>query len=810
MFGRKTSADDPDKGLTELGYDSLDRLTKTTDSFGRTVLSGYDTIGRVTGTWTGSKTDANQLTALTYDSLLKGLPDASTRYVGGKTGKAYTRTVTAYDSLSRPTATELSLPASDPLVEAGAPATLAFENRYNIDGTLQSSKEPAVGGLPSEIVDYGYTGLGQVTSIGGSTGYLLDVDYSALGQAQQLVLGTANTEEHKKAYVTNTWEEGTGRLLGSHVTDQTHPYKLQALGYTYDQAGNITSIADTSTLGGTASAETQCFAYDGHRRLTEAWTPASQKCSEPRSATALGGRSAYWTSYSYNDAGQRTTETKHTSTSNTTTTYCYEKTDQPHTLTGTSTEADCADPDRSYEFDSTGNTTSRPDGAAPQDLDWSDEGRLATLTEGGKTTDYLYGPDGTLLIRATESGERVLYLGSTELHLRANGSTWAQRHYSAGSLTVAVRSNESGSNELSYLVTDHHGTATLAIDATNQEYSRRYTTPFGAPRGTTTGAAWPDDKGFLGKTTDTGTGLTHVDARQYDPDIGQFISIDPLLSLDQIHSLNGYSYANQNPATESDPTGLESCYGVAYCSGSNGTYGTYKPKKKTTTSSGDGPTRACRCGTRPPLVKGMKPTGLGGIPGRRNITLPSAPAPKGWLKTTPPPPNPGPKPKKEGFLAALKTGWNSVTGNTSKIWDAYFAGDTTGICISGSAGIGAGVTASVCLVNTTRPDGKTDYGVRFRKGSETPSVGANVGIGLMGSNATDFEQLRGDGWGGTVTGAFGVAVSGSHERAIGAENSRGEAVGSTTIGLGAGLGVEGGFTTSHNTRVGKLFTVDWR
>jgi RHS repeat-associated protein len=87
-----------------------------------------------------------------------------------------------------------------------------------------------------------------------------------------------------------------------------------------------------------------------------------------------------------------------------------------------------------------------------------------------------------------------------------------------------VRSNESGSNELSYLVTDQHGTATLTIGATNQEYSRRYTTPFGAPRGTTTGAAWPDDKGFLGKTTDTGTGLTHVDARQYDPEIGQFIS----------------------------------------------------------------------------------------------------------------------------------------------------------------------------------------------------------------------------------------------------------------------------------------------
>ncbi|WP_107056038.1 RHS repeat-associated core domain-containing protein [Streptomyces griseus] len=802
LFGRRTSADDPDKGLTELGYDSLDRLTRTTDSFGRTVLSGYDTIGRITGTWTGSKTDANQLTALTYDSLLKGLPDASTRYVGGKSGKAYTRTVTEYDSLSRPTITELTLPASDPLVEAGAPATLAFENRYNLDGTLQSSKEPAVGGLPSEIVDYGYTGLGQVTSIAGSTGYLLDVDYSALGQAQQLVLGTANTEEHKKAYVTNTWEEGTGRLLGSHVTDQTHPYKLQALGYTYDHAGNITSIADTSTLGGTASAETQCFAYDGHRRLTEAWTPASQKCSDPRSTNSLGGRVPYWTGYTYNDAGQRVTETGHTGTGDTTTTYCYEKTDQPHALTGTSTKADCAAPDRSYELDSTGNTTSRPDGAATQDLDWSDEGRLATLTEGGKTTSYLYGADGTLLVRATEGGERVLYLGSTELHLRANGSTWAQRHYGSGSLTVAVRSNESGSNELSYLVTDQHGTASLAIDATNQEYSRRYSTPFGAPRGTTTGAAWPDDKGFLGKTTDTGTGLTHVDARQYDPEIGQFISVDPLLQTNVGQTLNGYSYAVQNPATIADPSGLgvPECnepqkYGIT-CRG-----GIPVSTSKKTSSSGEGPVRACRCGKRPPLVKGMKPTGLGGTPGRRNITLPSTPPPTGWLRTVPPP-NPGPKPKAEANKNWFEkaTDWVPSWGDVKDGFDYVMSySKTSGVCVSGSAMFGAGAEYSGCFMRVG-----DEYA--FAWVEEEQSGGeASIGVtaGLVWSNADSIDQVRGESAGiGGSAGPFSL----SHRGTFGTRNSRGDIVHSVTTSFGAYGGLGGNFGAG-NTKIASASTV---
>ncbi|WP_338676733.1 polymorphic toxin-type HINT domain-containing protein [Streptomyces sp. SCSIO 30461] len=577
LFGRPISSEDPDKGKTTTVFNLLDQAVKSTDSRGRSVLADYDELGRPTGTWSGSKTEANQLTARTYDTVLKGQPSSSTRYVGGKAGLAYTKAVTAYDSLSRPTAAKVTLPAGDPLVKAGAPASLEYSSYFNIDGTLQNSKEPAMGGLESEIVGYGYDTLGYVTSIGGSTGYLLDVDYSALGQAQQLTLGTANTEAHKKTYVTNTYEEGTGRLTRSHVTDQTHPYMLQDLNYTFDQAGNVTSIADPTTLGGTSAAETQCFTYDGYRRLTEAWTPTSHKCADTRNASSLSGPAPYWTSYTYNQAGQRTAETVHKTSGDTKTTYCY-KGNQPHTLTGTSTNANCTTPERSYSYDTTGNTTKRPGKAGTQDLTWSEEAQLTKLTESGKSTDYVYDADGELLIRSTAGGERILYAGATELHLRANGTTWAQRYYASEGLTVALRSNESGTNKLTYLTGDHHGTQSLAISTDSaQTFSKRYMSPFGAERGKPTGTTWPDDKGFLGKTDDKATGLTHIGAREYDPSIGQFISVDPLLSLDQPGSLNGYSYANQNPTTASDPTGLESCY-PHYCAGTNGTYGDYKPE----------------------------------------------------------------------------------------------------------------------------------------------------------------------------------------------------------------------------------------
>jgi RHS repeat-associated protein len=565
LFGRQITANDPDKGKTTTVFNTLDQPIKSTDARGKSILTAYDALGRKTGTWSGSQLDANQLTAYTYDTVLKGQPGESTRYVGGKNGQAYTKAAIEYDSLSRVVATELRLPQDDPFVEAGTPSTLKYSSYYNIDGTMQNSREPALGGLQAEAIEYDHNSLGQVTSIGGSTGYLLDVDYSALGQPQQLTMGTGSTDAHKRTYVTNTYEDGTGRLTRSHVTDMTHPYMLQDLNYTFDQAGNVTSIADPTILGGTSAAETQCFTYDGHRRLAEAWTPTSQKCSDTRSTGNLSGPAPYWTSYTYNKAGQRASETKHSPASTTKTTYCYQDT-RPHALKGTSTKADCVAPEKTYHYDATGNTTQRPGATAPQDLTWSETGQLNTVTEAGKSTNYLYDADGTLLIRNTQNGERVLYAGATELHLRSNGTTWAQRYYNGGGFTVASRSNESGSPKLTYLAGDHHGTQLLAISAdSSQQFTKRYMDQFGADRASS-GGNWADDKGFLGKTQDRATGLTHVGERQYDVTIGQFLSIDPLLEVGKHQSLNGYTYAENNPVTLSDPTGM----GSISCSGDCG------------------------------------------------------------------------------------------------------------------------------------------------------------------------------------------------------------------------------------------------
>lgn len=584
LKGRRTTATDPDSGTTNTTYNSLDLLDTTTDAENNKLLYGYDELGRKTGLWQTDRTDANKLAAWTFDTVTngKGYLDAATRYIGGSTGKAYTRKTTAYNSLYQPLSTQLQLPAAadEPLVAAGVPETLNFATAYNVDGTIQYTREPAVAGLPAsgsqtyEQIDYTYNTLGMMDTAKGVTGYLLGTTYTTVGQLEQQTLGSGTAD--KKTYIANQYEDGTRRLKDSDVTTDTHGYALQDLKYSYDDVGNVTSISDAATWQGTSQGDHQCFAYDGHRRLAEAWTPKTADCSTAgRTTSNLGGAAPYWSSYAYNSAGQRKTQTQHGPSGDTSVTHTYGTgTGQPHPLTKTETRVPGSSTPTvaTYAYDKSGNTISRPGTQATQALSWNSEGQIAQASEPAAEsepatkTQYVYDADGELLIRraATTDGETVLYLGSTEVKLilsngGANKALSGTRYYPGG----AVRTVEAGKTTLSFQAGDHHGTMSLSVtDDGGQAPTRRYLTPFGAPRGSEPDT-WPDDKAFLGKPADDTTGLTHIGAREYDSALGQFISIDPVLDANNGFSLNGYSYANNSPVTHSDPTGLF-CDGCSY------------------------------------------------------------------------------------------------------------------------------------------------------------------------------------------------------------------------------------------------------
>ena len=704
LFGRPTSASDPDKGTGTTTYNELDQAVSSTDARTKTLVSEYDVLGRKTGLWDGTKTDATKLAAWTFDTLAKGQQDTAVRYDGGAgtAGKAYTSKVTAYDPMYQVTGSQLILPdrTKEPLVDAGVPQTLSFSGSYYADGSTKSTAHPAVAGLPSESLEYGYdfTGVGlQKTLRSGTSGYQVGASYSALGDTYRLTIGM---ETPKAVHLDYEYEEGTRRLKRAWVNNPQRVYPLQDLYFGQDDAGNVTSIFDKTDLGGTGKTDSQCFTYDGHRRLTEAWTPKTADCAASGRTTAnLGGAAPYWSSYTYNSAGQRKSETQHTTSGNSTTAYTYGTADnQPHplakTVAGTKTN--------SYAYDKTGNTTSRPGTQAQQTLTWNTEGELVGTSEpaaGAKPatgTSYLYDANGELLIRrSTGDGDTVLYLGGNEVRLTTKGTTKTlsgTRYYSAAGQTIAVRTATVGTTgtKLNFLAGDHHGTSSLAIDATTLAVTKRYTTPFGAPRGTNP-TAWPDDKAFLGKPADTTTGLTHIGAREYDPGTGQFISVDPVLALDQHQSLNGYSYANNTPVTSSDVTGL-------WCDSCNGGGGWTRPDGGTEGDpdggkNADGTPR----GTGGGGGGGTAPTDSSGDTGSD-----SGPTGGGVTLTDVPSPSPGPAPvsgpyggvydSSDGkFLKEVLLGvcsWIPILGAGCDVYDvkrSAAAGDTLGVA-SGVAG----------------------------------------------------------------------------------------------------------------------------
>ncbi|MGW6785258.1 ricin-type beta-trefoil lectin domain protein [Streptomyces sp. NPDC054987] len=219
------------------------------------------------------------------------------------------------------------------------------------------------------------------------------------------------------------------------------------------------------------------------------------------------------------------------------------------------------------------------------------------------TTKYTYDANGNRLIEETGSS-RTLYLGETEFSVNKAGQAIdAVRYYSGpgGVTTTRQTDGKATGHKLTVLLADHHNTATVAVEqSTGQTITRRKFDPYGNTRGSAVNN-WPGSRTFLGTgNDDASTGLTHIGAREYEPATGRFISVDPIIDITNPLQMNGYNYANNNPISQMDPTGLESCFGYGYCGGGGGTNGApanttpppggndTKPPKVTVTVDNDG------------------------------------------------------------------------------------------------------------------------------------------------------------------------------------------------------------------------------
>ncbi|RVU15111.1 RHS repeat protein [Streptomyces antnestii] len=543
--GQKTKDDDPDKGVTDTTYDKLGHAVTTTDARGVTLTTGYDALGRQTDLAKGSTV----LAKWTYDTVAKGQPTSSTRYIGGK---EYTSTTDSYSDAYQPTSSTVTIPT-----EAGAMAgTYTWTFGYNAyTGQQEWIKHPAVGNLPSErqTTVYGEGNLPQKTTAGSIT-LVNSTAHDVFSRPVRTEFGTLG----KKVYKTQVYDEVTGRPTRQTTDRDLAPQRIDDTTYAYDDAGNITGITTASGQDAAKSVDAQCFTNDALGRLTEAWT-AKTDCTTKPSSTTVGGPDAYWQTFGYDAIGNRTKLTDHgtgaLAGADATTTYMPKApgTGLPHAVQAATVSGGALDGQKStFAYDAAGNTKTRTIGATTQDLTWDEEGHLATLTAAGKTTSYQYDADGNRMITNDADGSQTLTLpGNSELKIAKDGTKQGVRYYTHEGQTVAVRTSDG----FSFLLADHQGTSMAAVAMTTLAITRRKQLPFGELRAGQTDAI-PGTRGYIGGTTDP-TGLTHLGAREYDPNFGRFISVDPVIDIDDPQQMNAYAYANNRPITASDPDGRQ-------------------------------------------------------------------------------------------------------------------------------------------------------------------------------------------------------------------------------------------------------------
>jgi RHS repeat-associated protein len=108
---------------------------------------------------------------------------------------------------------------------------------------------------------------------------------------------------------------------------------------------------------------------------------------------------------------------------------------------------------------------------------------------------------------------------------------------------------------VTYYHNDVSGTPLVATDATGKLLWKETYRPYGE-RIDKPLLSGSNPIGYAGKAHDAQLGLSYFGARYYDPVLGRFLSVDPASAdIGNVHGLNRYAYANNNPYRYVDPDG---------------------------------------------------------------------------------------------------------------------------------------------------------------------------------------------------------------------------------------------------------------
>jgi len=514
--GFKTAATDPDTGNSTITPNSLNELESFVNANGQTTTFTYDKLGRML---TRLEPESTTPTTWIYgtSAALKEIGKLKSLSKPDGYGESYT-----YDSLGRPAS-----------VTYTEDTTYQVNYTYNNIGALDVVTYPTStsGYRLAAKHNYSYGFLQQIKDNASSATYWTLNSANDYSSPVSELLGNAVT-------TTSGYEPLTNELISRKIGSGGSTNNLQDLTYRWDDNGNLDRRQDL------AQSLTETFTYDTLNRLKTATvtggTPLSIDYDAAGNITSKSDAGSY--DYVTNQAGCSYTGLPA----------------QPHAVRNAGGVVYC--------YDKNGNMIKR----GGSTISWYSYDQPNSIASGSNSTQFNYNADHQRWRQvAVDAGATTTtyYVGGIlEKLVRPTGVTEYRHLIPTGSGTAVYIRRSDASNNTYYMTTDHLGSGDLVLSNSGTVLARLSFSPFGERRGSNwQGLPSTGDmtvignvsrQGFTGHETLDAVGLVNMNGRVYDPRIGRFLSVDPIIqTIGMSQALNPYSYVMNNPLTLIDPSG---------------------------------------------------------------------------------------------------------------------------------------------------------------------------------------------------------------------------------------------------------------
>ncbi len=494
--------------ITSYTYTADGKLSTVTDRNGAVTVYVYDIHGNLLSKTVTQGTTSQAIT-YTYDS------NGNVLTMTDGTGTT-TRTYDAWNRTTTKTVPDIGTSFYTYDITDGFDAGCSAESTVDPKGNTTVKVYDRVGRLIYVLAD------------SMTTAY----SYYADGSLQSVIYGNGSREDY--TYTAD-------KLLKTLVNKAIDGTIIDTYAYTYDAAHNLLTKTD--------SKGTTTYTYDVVNRLLTVVEPSGKS-----------------TAYSYDTAGNRSSQTETEGSDVTATTYTYDSqnrlTRTTENLNGTETKA------TDYLYDNNGNlltvtSVTYTDGIAgalvlEQNNTYDLLNQLVqTITSDGTTVVNTYNGDGLRVGKSVNASlTRYLYeYDKVILELNALGDQTGRNVYG-----LNLISRTFGEDTFFYFYNGHADvTALLAADGTIA--ATYYYDAFGNildQMGTVTSNIL-----YAGYQYDPETGLYYLNARMYNPVTARFIQEDTYTGKrNDALSLNLYTYCHNEPLMYSDPTGHREVEGI--------------------------------------------------------------------------------------------------------------------------------------------------------------------------------------------------------------------------------------------------------